>query len=275
MRIPDWMVYTVVLVGVVYALLSSSKVVNAPLAPPPPNENIGVVLPEPSMFDQEILVEMDVDMGASTGTAFAVGPKGNWITARHVVEGCDDLAIAIPPSKMVNVTSTTIWDRGDLALLKTDGGPESVRLDLGSELRVGQEGYHVGYPQAKPGEVTSKLLSRARLTTRGSYQTSEPVLVWAEAGRTRGITGSLGGISGGPIFDADGEVIGVTVAESPRRGRIYTTAPKSLSEFLPDDLEYNSGGKSRFALNTQNYGEEADRLRRVYTVVPVVCRSRN
>jgi serine protease Do len=274
-RIPDWLIYLVVLAGVVYTLTSSSDNDPAPQAPPVPIERAGSVLPAPSMFDEEVLVEVDDNPGAATGTAFAVGPEGNWLTARHVVDGCSDLAIAIGRRKIVPVTNYKVWERGDLALLQTDGGPDRAVLNLFSDLKVGQRGYHIGYPQAKPGEVTSRLLSRSRLVTRGRYLTNEPVLAWAETGRTSGLVGSLGGISGGPVYNAAGEVVGVTVAESPRRGRIYTTAPRSIAEFLPDYSDEELTNTSTRSITTDNYGEEADRLRRILTVVPVICRARN
>lgn len=276
MRIPDWVIYAVVLVAVVYGLFhrSDGPDANAPPAPPIDINGGGTILPAPSVFDEEVLVDAENYKGGSTGTAFAVGPQGNWLTARHVVDGCKNLGIAIGRQKIVPVLSYEVFTEGDLALLKTDGGPDSVAMDLDDPLRVGQYGYHFGYPQARPGEVSSRLLSRSRLTTRGRYQTTEPVLAWAEAGRTRGLTGSLGGISGGPVYDADGEVIGVTVAESPRRGRIYTTAPNSLESFIPKLVSIEVNGETRRSLTQQNYGGEADRLRRNLTIVPVVCRER-
>src|SRR5678815_5073598 len=70
------------------------------------------------------------------------------------------------------------------------------------------------------------------LVVRGHGARTEPVLVWAETGRTEGLQGSLGGLSGAPALDADGRVIGVTIAESPRRGRIYTTAPEIVTATL-------------------------------------------
>ncbi len=275
MRIPDWLIYTVVLVGIVYSLLSSSETHDAPPAPPIPIEDAGAILPAPSLFDEEVLVEMELHPGAATGTAFAVGPQGNWLTARHVVDGCSDLAIATGRNKVVPVLDYVINRDADLALLKTDGGPESSVFDFETPLRVGQPGYHFGYPQAQPGEVTSRLLSRSRLVTRGRYLNTEPVLAWAEAGRTQGLSGTLGGISGGPVYDSDGEVIGVTVAESQRRGRIYTTAPRSITSFLPEITEMDFSSAPTRALSPDNYGGEADRLRRNLTIVPVICRERD
>ena len=273
MRIPDWFIYLVVLVGIVYALTSSADRHPAPPAPPRNFEGFGTVLPAPSMFDEQVIVEGEVREGSSTGTAFALGQKGEWLTAKHVVDGCSDLVIPIGNRRSIKVTSYDIYENGDLALLKTDGGPDSLALDLDSELRVGQFGYHIGYPQAKPGEATSQLLSRSQLITRGRSATREPVLAWAEVGRTRGISGSLGGMSGGPVFDEDGEVVGVTVAESPRRGRIYTTAPRSLEAFVPEITNLDYSEVERQPISPKNYGGEADRLRRSLAVVQVICRS--
>ena len=39
-------------------------------------------------------------------------------------------------------------------------------------------------------------------------------------------------LSGAPALDAQGRVVGVTIAESPRRGRIYTTAPEVVNATL-------------------------------------------
>ena len=148
-------------------------------------------------------------------------------------------------------------------------------LDLDGELKVGQFGFHIGYPQGRPGEVTSRLLARSTLSTYGRYSTSEPVLAWAESGRTRNLNGSLGGISGGPVFNTAGEAMGVTIAESPRRGRIYTTAPRTMQHFIDLEADLPTDGEQTRSLTARNYGAEGDSLRRNLTVVKVICRSRN
>ncbi|MAP95130.1 MAG: serine protease [Ponticaulis sp.] len=275
MRIPDWFIYTVVLVGVLYALTSRGDQADAPPAIPEEQQLPDVVLPDPSMFDEQVLVEVDESVGPSVGTAFSVARSGMWLTARHVVDGCDDIAIRVGPNRMIRVDRYETYQSGDLALLYTQGGPEPTKLDLDSALKIGQFGYHIGYPQGRPGEVASRLMARSRLVSRGRYDTSEPVLTWAESGRTRNMTGSLGGISGGPIFDEEGEVIGVTVAESPRRGRIYTTAPKAVQAFLDNEADYPIDGEQSRSMTTRNYGGEGDRLRRNLSVVKVICSARS
>src|SRR5690606_10600428 len=102
-------------------------------------------------------------------------------------------------------------------------------LAVEAPLRQGQRAFHPGFPQGAPGEVTSRLLGRETLRISGRGARDEPVLAWAEVGRTDGLAGTLAGLSGAPAVDRQGRVIGVTIAEAPRRGRIYTTAPDTLA----------------------------------------------
>ena len=98
------------------------------------------------------------------------------------------------------------------------------------------------------------------------------MLVWAETGRTEGLEGSLGGLSGAPALDAQGRVIGVTIAESPRRGRIYTTAPEIVTATLASSrrpVALMAGAAT--SVTPQNYFYVADELRRGLQVAQVVC----
>src|SRR6185369_12460929 len=94
---------------------------------------------------------------------------------------------------------------------------------------------------------------------------------WAEAGRTEGLEGSLGGLSGAPALDAQGRVVGVTIAESPRRGRIYTTAPEVVTATLSAFGPANPGPALGEPVTPQNYYVVADSLRRELQVAQVIC----
>jgi hypothetical protein len=71
-------------------------------------------------------------------------------------------------------------------------------------------------------------MGRARMKLGGRLRGTAPVLTWAELQRYPDDLPSLSGISGGPMLDDRGNVIGIIVAASVRRGRNYTVAPEIL-----------------------------------------------
>ncbi|MEO9969751.1 MAG: serine protease [Hyphomonadaceae bacterium] len=274
MRILDLVAYIFALGMFVLVLFSAgTRDVDAP--PPLPTITIlddeGRPLAPPSRFDEQILIQAQSPQDG-VGTAFAVNSDGYWLTAKHVVEGCRDVGLFVREGTYVPAKYIRIDETSDLALIKTASSPSPVRFSLDSVLRVGAKGFHVGFPQGDPGEVVSQLHSRSSLVSGGGRHGREPVLTWAELGRTRGLNGSLGGMSGGPVYDSKGAVRGVVLAESTRRGRIYSAAPNAIKAFLvAQGVEYASGGTSR-PIEVDNYGGEADRARRIGQVVKVACR---
>ncbi|MEL7130071.1 MAG: serine protease [Pseudomonadota bacterium] len=271
MRVLDLLAYLLVL-GMTVLLLFSAGTRHADAPPPPPDalEEAGVALAPPSPFDEQVLIQVARPQDG-VGTAFAVNADGTWLTARHVVDGCKHVGLFVRPGNYIAAAEVIIDERYDLALIKTERAPSPVTLNLDTVLRVGTEGYHVGFPQGRPGEAVARLHSRSSLVTSGQRRGREPVLTWAELGRTRGLDGSLGGMSGGPVYDRKGAVRGVVLAESPRRGRIYSAAPTAIEAFLEDqEVNYEKNPQRDFSI--QNYGGEADRARRTGQVVKVACR---
>ncbi len=268
--IPDWAIYgAVVLILLAVALLQRERA-DAPPPPTPVPGQPGLALAPASPFDPTLTVESPTRTGPDAGTAFSVGSGGVWVTARHVVEGCGQVAVVVGEGQ--GVAARVILDpRSEAAVLTTDGGAPSMPLAPASSLRRGDQAFHPGYPQGRAGETTSRLIGRETLFIRGRGQRREGVLVWAEVGRTAGLRGTLAGLSGSPALDGAGRVIGVTIAESPRRGRIYTTTPETLLAALNQSRQSRSPDAVGQPINTENYGRLSDVLRRTLRVVQVVC----
>lgn len=269
-RLPDWVVYAAVVLALLFAALGRGERADAPAPPPDVGEPLGDTVGPASPFDPSVVVDVADEAGPATGTAFSIDRSGVWLTARHVVDGCQRAALVVGDGVGV-ATTVQIDPRGEAALLFTEGGAEALPLALAEPLRRGQRAYHPGFPQGEPGEATSRLLGRETLVVRGRGARSEPVLVWAEAGRTKGLEGTLGGLSGAPALDAQGRVIGVTIAESPRRGRIYTTAPEVVTATLAATGRRFAPNTDGPSLTPQNYFYAADDLRRGLRVAQVVC----
>jgi serine protease Do len=268
-RLPDWLIYAAVVVALLIAAVGRQERADAPPAPPPPPAAEGAALGPASPFDPSVVVEVADKTQAGAGTAFSIAASGVWITARHVIEGCNQAAIVVAPGRGVAAT-VKIDPDAETAILTTDGGSAPLPLGLTQRLRRGERAFHMGFPQGRPGEASSRLLGRENLVVHGRGARTEPVLVWAETGRTDGLKGTLGGLSGAPALDDQGRVIGVTIAEAPRRGRIYTTSPETTERTLTTSGRRLTDAPGA-AISADNYGRVADDLRRTLRVAQVVC----
>lgn len=225
-------------------------------------------LPAISRLDPEVVVGLGQKKD-STGTAFAVSETGWWLTARHVVDQCAQIQLRFPRHRGLAVTRMLQHPNADLALLFTSGA--GVPLSMGRQpLLVGQSGFEVGYPRGSPGEVWSTLLGRRRMRVNGRYRTNEPVVAWAERSRRPASLRSLGGLSGGPALDGSGRFVGVLVAESRRRGRLYTAAPASVSQVLDEGLGELEPGRTA-NITPRSLRERAQALREAPSIAKVIC----
>lgn len=159
----------------------------------------------------------------SQGTAFAIARNGLWLTAEHVVNGCNLIGLATAPDRAERVDRVVASAVSDAAII-ADGLPSSVALPLARDLpRRGDDGYHMGFPAGRPAVVHSRFIGEANAVRAGGA--AQPILAWAEVDRLPEFDHTLGGISGGPTLDRFGRVIGINSASSDRRGRVLTTHP--------------------------------------------------
>lgn len=271
-RPPDWLIYSSVVFVLVMVSLARRENADAPPAPPQPNEMEGALLGPITPFDPSVTVTApDSPFQPVTGTAFSIASRGRWVTARHVVEGCRQPALVVGGGRAV-AADVRLSPKADIALLITAGGPPALPVAVDAPLNVGMRAFHPGFPQGNPGEVSSRLLGREVLKVRGRGARDEPVLAWAEVGRTSGLEGTLAGLSGAPVLDRRGRVVALTIAEAPRRGRIYTTAPDTLGPAIRGEQQADEQLLGE-PITVDNYGRVADDLRRDLRVAQVVCLS--
>lgn len=205
----------------------------------------------------------------SSGTAFAIA-DGVWMTARHVVDGCDVVGVLDRPGRAVRARSYSVHHNADVAIMRIDrSGPPVVFKD--DVPRRGDIAYHVGYPRGEPGEVRSRMLGLRVMNARGRYSTREPVIAWAELERIPEDSRPLSGLSGGPVFDEAGRLIGVHVAGSVRRGRSFTAHPSSIREMADQARVAFAGIGATVRFTPATLPQVADELRQYRTVVKALC----
>ena len=269
-RLPDWSIYVAAVAALLVAATGRQERADAPQAPPPVPGEAGVPLSTFLPFDPARIVKVPRHIAAESGTAFSVSDAGVWLTAAHVVEGCRQVAVVVAEGR--GVAAKAIVDRPrDIAILKTQGGAPALPLASPRAVSSDDRGFHPGFPMGGPGEVTSRLLGPDTLHAEGRGDAAQPVMAWTEVGRTDGIEGMLDGLSGAPVLDAAGQVVGLTLAEAPRRGRIYAASGAAIRAAMAKAGVRPASFARGEVINVDNYGRVADSLRRDLRVARVVC----
>jgi len=230
----------------------------------------GRALRPASPSDPAIRIEIPARVHSSSGTAFSIDSRGLWMTARHVVDSCPKAYVLTGPRRGLLVRRVYVDPSADIAFVTTDRGAPAFAFAWDT-LRLGQTGYHFGFPKGRPGDVKSRLIGRRVMRVHGRYATAEPIVAWVERVRVPDSHAGLGGISGGPAFDARGRVIGVTVAGTVRRGRVYTTALASMRQALARARIAKGDGREAGAVPESGFGRFAGALRRRLSIAKIVC----
>lgn len=241
---------------------------DAPSEPAPPS---GTPLDAPSPDDPIIVIRPPGPKRDSTGTAFPVRKSGWFLTARHVVNGCDRVGIVTGKRRVTIVSRIALSARADLALMRTRYFPLPLAFER-PDLHYGQSGFGYGFPKGKWGQVHGLLLGRARSQRSDRTGPLEETLVWSVSNMPEP---GLGGMSGGPMLGASGTVIGVHSSSSIRRGRLNTVAPISISLLLAkhalEEDDSPAPALDLSGLDTGRYVKVGEQLRTRGRVVRVLC----
>jgi len=174
--------------------------------------------PEGSPFD-DLFQDFLNDRGQarrinSLGSGFVIDPAGLIVTNNHVIENADEIIINFAGGKKLTVTEVIgTDDKSDLALLRVEPEEPLPAVPFGdsSQMEVGDWVMAIGNPFGLGGSVSLGIVSAVkRDINAGPYDD----FIQTDAAINRGN-------SGGPLFNMDGEVIGVNTAIiSPTGGSI-------------------------------------------------------
>jgi S1-C subfamily serine protease len=164
----------------------------------------------------------------------------------------------------------------DLALLQTQRTTAPLLPIASEDVGAGDTGYSFGFPHDSLGGFEATLLGRARMQLGGRLQGTAPVLAWAENLRFPETLEALQGISGGPMLDESGDVVGIMVAVSARRGRTFSVAPEILREVRQSfDLDTPASAVApvkEVVTQPVSLGDAATAMLRDSRIAPTVCK---
>jgi serine protease Do len=149
----------------------------------------------------------------SLGSGFVVDASGIVVTNNHVIADADEVSIIMNDGSKFKAEIVGVDKKTDLAVLKFKPAKPLVSVKFGDsdKLRLGEWVIAIGNPFSLGGTVTAGIVSaRNRDISQGPYDN----YIQTDAAINRGN-------SGGPLFNLDGEVIGVnTLIISPTGGSI-------------------------------------------------------
>ena len=158
----------------------------------------------------------------SLGSGFIISSDGYIISNNHVVRNADEVIVRLSDRREFAATVIGADDRSDIALLKIDAeNLPTVRLGLDYELQVGEWVLAIGSPFGFDHSVTAGIVSaKGRSLPRENYVPFIQTDVAINPGN-----------SGGPLFNLDGEVVGVNSQIFSRTGGFM-----GLSFAIPIDV---------------------------------------
>jgi serine protease Do len=167
----------------------------------------------------------------SLGSGFVIDPSGLVATNNHVISDADEITVIFNDGTKLKATLVGRDQKTDLALLKvkSDKPLKSVKFGDSDKLRLGEWVIAIGNPFGLGGTVTAGIVSaRNRDINSGPYDN----YIQTDASINRGN-------SGGPLFNLNGEVVGINTAIiSPSGGSIGIgfSVPSKTATLVIDQL---------------------------------------
>jgi len=176
---------------------------------------------------------------SSLGSGFVIDPTGYIVTNHHVIAEADEINVRFSDDSTLRAELVGSDEKTDLALLKVESPQPlaSTRWGDSDVARIGDWVVAIGNPFGLGGTVTAGIVSaQQRDINAGPYDD----FIQTDAAINRGN-------SGGPMFNIDGEVIGINSAiYSPSGGSIGIgfAIPSNLARNVIEQLR-NSGTVKR------------------------------
>jgi len=208
--------------------ISTTQVVRGRQGLPP-----GFGFPPGSPFDQffhDYFKNIPPQERHALGTGFIISADGYVVTNNHVVSGADEIVVKTRNGREYAAKLIGTDKKLDIALLKIKArGLQTVKLGDSGKLRVGDWVVAIGNPFGLQQTVTAGIVSaKGRVIGAGPYDN----FIQTDAAINPGN-------SGGPLFNLQGEVVGINTAIYSRSGGnlgIGFAIPVNLAEPVIDEL---------------------------------------
>ena len=167
---------------------------------------------------------------AALGSGFIIDKKGVVVTNNHVITGAEDIIVRVNGDKEYKAKVIGADPLSDIAVLQLETKDTFAPVKFGDsdKARIGDWVIAIGNPFGLGGTVTSGIIS-ARNRSIGLSRYEDYIQTDASINS---------GNSGGPLFDMNGDVIGINTAILGRNGSIGIgfSIPSNSAKIVIDQL---------------------------------------
>jgi len=167
---------------------------------------------------------------SALGSGFIIDEKGIVVTNNHVIEGAEDIVVQVNGEKKFKAKVIGADPLSDIAVLKIESKEKFLTVKFGDsdKARIGDWVIAIGNPFGLGGTVTSGIIS-ARNRSIGLSRYEDYIQTDASINS---------GNSGGPLFDMNGNVIGINTAILGRSGNVGIgfSIPSNSAKIVIDQL---------------------------------------
>ena len=234
----------------------------------------------PSIVEVKTVVQFGRRIGEGSGSGFFVDDQGHIITSDHVVEGAREITVRLNDGRELSAVKLGHSQHDDLALLRVDPAAVADIRPLpfadSDQVSIGEMAIAIGSPYENYNSLSLGIVSGKERSESGIQRVDSYT-----GGIRRTITDLIQtdaalnpGNSGGPLLNAEGEVIGVNssvrVQSGVQIGLGFAIASNTVLQILDElkapgeftrpwpgltgfDVEDLPGGPSRLAVDSGVY----------------------
>ncbi len=188
---------------------------------------------------------------SALGSGFIIDEKGIVVTNNHVIQDAEDIIVRVNGDKEFKAKIIGADPLSDIAVLQLETNEKFLPVDFGDsdKARIGDWVIAIGNPFGLGGTVTSGIIS-ARNRSIGLSRYEDYIQTDASINS---------GNSGGPLFDMNGDVIGINTAILGRSGSIGIgfSIPSNSAKIVIDQLiEFGETRRGWLGVRIQDVTQE-------------------
>ena len=188
---------------------------------------------------------------SALGSGFIIDEKGIVVTNNHVIDGAEDIVVQVNGEKKFKAKVIGADPLSDIAVIQIETNEKFIPVNFGNsdKARIGDWVIAIGNPFGLGGTVTSGIIS-ARNRSIGLTRYEDYIQTDASINQ---------GNSGGPLFNMNGDVIGINTAILGRSGNVgigFAIPSNSAKQVIDQLIEFGETKRGWLGVRIQDVTKE-------------------